>query len=700
MKKTFYLINILLICLASIVVASYLKVNNTWLKILSVILIISAAIGILIYGAIFKSRKNYLFTIPLVISIILMFVAQMFIVKNITSFYIILSICQILIITTLMLNFKFDIKNLLYIIAILIPILILTNLSYMFGYVDAFNRVLVNILMILMSTVLGLSISQLMKDKNTFNITFTIAAFVNLIYGFGLLVINQSNVTHKIIPIVSMIVYFIMLLFVVTTLFIDNTGLKKYEVKTKTTIVHCTSVLLMSLILVYTIISSFVSFNFISPKIYKEKFLNMVGNDLNIPIIEIYTQDNQQPQNKEDYVNCSFTISNCEDETHNFSVPMTKNYEDEGCVGIRLRGNSTKKARKRPYRIKFDEKQSLFGLKSNKSWVLLAEFYDQSYIRNYTAFTLADNFDNLDFTPTPHHVALMMNGEFKGLYLLCEQMDEKKGRANVDDDFNISTDKEFPFLVEMDLNAHMEGTTGVDNFYVESVDNHIELKFPKADERDATSSQDPVFDYIYEYINAVFTIMKTGKDMAVSFRDELVGLDDLVNINSIADYYLINEIMLNVDSAVKSIYMHKTKDGLMQFGPIWDFDLSLSTKLDAPFDKSYIEETEILWLAQNSTIYQYLFKSDVLYDGKTFYDIVVERFNNEKQSVIDTCNHLKEYKNIINNVALIDTRMWHGITGEYQFDTQYDYVRLFLLDRCEYLEKTFSLSHTEFLNLI
>ena len=54
-------------------------------------------------------------------------------------------------------------------------------------------------------------------------------------------------------------------------------------------------------------------------------------------------------------------------------------------------------------------------------------------------------------------------------------MDEKKGRANVDEDFDVSVDKEFPFLIEMDLNAYKEGVTGVDNFYVESVNNFCRI---------------------------------------------------------------------------------------------------------------------------------------------------------------------------------------------------------------------------------
>lgn len=700
MKKVVYFVQALLICAGLVVVGSYLRFGYNWLGILSTIFIVGIAVANLAYGIIFKSRKRYMFAIPLVMSIILALIANNFITTNPTAFLVLLSISQILMIGTVVCNSKFSIFNLIYVVVIAIPVLVLANSPYLFGYANAANRASINILMILMSAVFGLSISQLVKRQNGFNISFTLASFANLLYGLGVVVVKQSNVTHKVAPIVIVALVVVLLVYSISTMFINDANMEKSMLKPKTNITYAVSILLVALTIGYTIISNFVAFNFISPKIYKDKFLSMVGTELNIPIVEIYTQNNQEPQSKEEYVNCSFAISNCSEDKYNFSVPMTKNYEDDGCVGIRLRGNSTKKARKRPYRIKFDKKKSFFDLEANKSWVLLAEFYDQSYIRNYTAFTLADEFDNLDFVPTAHHVALMINGEFKGLYLLCEQMDEKKGRANVDNKFDISVDKEFPFLVEMDLMAFNEGVTGVDNFYVPSVDNHVEIKFPEADERDADAISDVVYDYIYEYINAVFTTMKTGEKVSVSFRSETVGLADLIDINSLADYYLVNEIMLNVDSGYKSIYMHKTKSGLLKFGPIWDFDLSLSTKLDAPFDKSYNEETEILWLAENSNIYQYMFNNDTLFDGKTFYQIVAERYDAEKQAIIKTCEHLKEYKSAIDNVALIDTRMWHGITGEFQYDMQYDYLRLFLMDRYTYLDKVFDLPYSEFLKLI
>ena len=463
---------------------------------------------------------------------------------------------------------------------------------------------------------------------------------------------------------------------------------------------HITSailILLSGFMSFYAFTGSMMWFNVASARITKEEFLSKVENNLNIPIVEISTQNNILPTNKEDYINCSFSLSNCENEEHNFSVNMAKSFDDDydnqNSVGIRLRGNSTMKARKRPYRIKFEEKQSVLGLTKNKSWVLLADYYDQSYIRNYTAFTLADSFDNLHFSPTPHHVALIMNGKFEGMYLLCEQMDENKGRAQVKEDFDVSTDTNFPFFVEMDLYAYNEGVTGVDNFYVEGI-NHVEIKYPEADERDATADQDIVYDYIYEYMNAVFTTMRTNEKVEVSFNSSPVGLEDLVDLDSAVDYYIVNEIMLNIDSAFKSIYFHKTKDGKLQFGPIWDFDFSMTTELVAPFEKSYIEGTESLWLTKNSVVFKHLIQNE------EFYNKVATRFNEKKDAILETCKHLKDYKDTIDSVALLDSQMWHGQTGLFQYDMQYDYVRLFLYDRYEYLTEVFAKPHSEFLTMV
>ena len=41
--------------------------------------------------------------------------------------------------------------------------------------------------------------------------------------------------------------------------------------------------------------------------------------------------------------------------------------------------------------------------------------------------------------------------------------------------------------------------------------------------------------------------------------------------------------------------------------------------------------------------------------------------------------------------------MWYGLTGDFEFDMQYDYVRLFVLDRKDYFDEIFELDHAAFL---
>jgi len=617
---------------------------------------------------------------------------------NFVTSIVLLLVCQVALILASVFKNKLNMADILYFVAVFLPVLLTVLLAPIFGFQNIFVKLLVCLYVLASSFAFAKSLSNFAYKKDSFNLFLLLSSIAFILFNIFVLLICFSNVSFKFESVLKAL-FFISQILVVWCSYIKfgESSKPRFFEKLKLNIKGVLFSTFSAFIICYTIISSLLCFNVASAKIFKDEFYNMVKDSLNIPVIEISTQYNELPKNKEDYVNCSFSISNCEDDQHNFSVNMASSFdnEDDGVdsVGIRLRGNSTKDAKKRPYRIKFEEKKSVMGLTKNKSWVLLADYYDQSYMRNYTAFAIADNFDNLNFSATPYHVALIINNEFKGLYLLCEQMDENKGRANVKEDFDVSVDTEFPFLVEMDEQAHKEGITGVDNFYVNYA-KPTEIKYPESDERGKTQTEDKVYDYIYEYINAVFKIINTGEKVAVSFRQNPVGLEDLVDIDSAVDYYLINEIMLNTDSTSKSIYMHKTKSGKLHFGPIWDFDFSMSTVFEVPYSKSHIEDVTNLHIAKQSTIFKKLMQTE------EFYNKIALRFNNLKANINNTLNTLKDYKNKIDNIALIDAQMWHGLTGEFQFDMQYDYVRLFLSERMQFLSDAFARTHTEFLQLI
>ena len=57
----------------------------------------------------------------------------------------------------------------------------------------------------------------------------------------------------------------------------------------------------------------------------------------------------------------------------------------DGAMEIKVRGNTTSSYPKRPWKIKLDKKTEMFGIPKSKHWVLLANYNDQSMLRNKLA---------------------------------------------------------------------------------------------------------------------------------------------------------------------------------------------------------------------------------------------------------------------------------------------------------------------------
>ena len=99
---------------------------------------------------------------------------------------------------------------------------------------------------------------------------------------------------------------------------------------------------------------------------------------------------------------------------------------------FKLRGNATATYNKKPYQIKLGNKTDLFGMGKSKTWILLANFMDESFLRNSIAFDIADTL-GLDYTPKSVFVNLFIDGEFNGLYQLTEKTQIGSNRINIFD---------------------------------------------------------------------------------------------------------------------------------------------------------------------------------------------------------------------------------------------------------------------------
>lgn len=336
-----------------------------------------------------------------------------------------------------------------------------------------------------------------------------------------------------------------------------------------------------------------------------------------LPIINIDTEG-QAVKSKTAYTDMSFSIENCEDEECNY-------YSKTG--GIRLRGNTTSVYDKKPYRIKFDKKLSLFGCDKAKSWVLLADYLDPSTLHNQAAFAImntanliSDN-DGMQFTPTAHKVNVYMNGEFLGLYTVCEQVQENDARMNIELD-EITADmtelKDFNFFVCLDKNSAYDDGAVEDETYITISENndepyYFEIKYP---EKSQFASED-------RFVSFIEQLKEYLKDIIGEFSADVLDVEAIkekVNINSLLDYAAIDQIMGERDHIWKSFNLYYVSEnyesasdgerGKLNFGPIWDYDWALYTEWTGHPNEYYtVDKT----LEFSNVFFKAISKNDELY---------------------------------------------------------------------------------------
>ena len=258
----------------------------------------------------------------------------------------------------------------------------------------------------------------------------------------------------------------------------------------------------------------------------------------NLPLMIINTKNYAEPTSLENYIDSTIIIVNENDIKLNQTA------------SIRLRGHSTSTRPKKPYKIKFKKSQNILGFSGKyKKWALLANHFDKSLIRNILAFKISE-IVGLQFTPRCEPVDIIFNGNFRGNYFICDQIEVKEGRVDIEEisDDDISGG----YLIEIDIRAIQEKKYFLTNKGIVG-----EIKYP--DEDDITKDQE---NYIKKYLN------KLEKS---SYNGDLRYLD----LPSFYKYFIIQEFCGDIDSMYSSFHCHKKKgDQKLYFGPVWDYDLS------------------------------------------------------------------------------------------------------------------------------
>lgn len=271
----------------------------------------------------------------------------------------------------------------------------------------------------------------------------------------------------------------------------------------------------------------------------------------NLPTVIINTLNAEEPYDKEHNIISTIKI-------------ISKNGSDilEADGETRLRGNNSITHPKKPYRIKFNKKQRPLDAPAKaKKWTLINNYGDKTLMRNMIAFDIARQ-AGMEYVPYIQPVDVILNGEYKGCYQLCDQIEVGEGRVPVNE--METTDNEGDaltggYLIEVDAYASSELS-----WFQSQKGIPVTIKSPDDDKITAQQKT-----YITDYFNRMESLAYSRY-----FDDPLRGYRTVLDTNSFLQHFIVGEVSGNTDT-YWSTYMYKKRgDALLYVGPVWDFDIA------------------------------------------------------------------------------------------------------------------------------
>jgi len=234
--------------------------------------------------------------------------------------------------------------------------------------------------------------------------------------------------------------------------------------------------------------------------------------------------------------------------------------DKETNIKIKIRGQSSKYYRKQSYKftsIKTDSTNNnikLLGLPKENDWILYAPYWDESLIRNNIVFQLWREMGY--YSPRTKYVELVVNNDYRGIYVLTEKIKIDKNRLNLNKLSKKDTSK-----------------TAITGGYVFKLDKGRKIYWP-------SEFAENGYSRCYYYVSPTYRNIndkqrKYINNYVSNFEKALyndINWNEYINEQSFIDFLIINELAKNIDSYRLSTYMSKDKNGKLEMGPIWDFD--------------------------------------------------------------------------------------------------------------------------------
>ena len=293
---------------------------------------------------------------------------------------------------------------------------------------------------------------------------------------------------------------------------------------------------------------------------------------------------------------------------------LTDTPADTGEVMIRVRGHSSRRFEKANYFIRFvnedgtNNPKEFLGMDSHHEWALHGPFLDKTLIRNYMWYNISGEI--MEYSPNVRFFELVLNGEYRGLYLAVETITAGKEGARLSLSVNKKDNTFSGYALRLDWgDTEEENKLYPFTNYTTIAKTQHELVYP------GTSNMTPE---LKEAIKDEFSLFEKSL-YSYDYNNERYGYKKYIDTASFVDYFLINELTCNYDAGALSTYIYKDTTGKYKMC-VWDFNSACDAYQERAMETDDFLLVSCLW-------FHMLFMDD------DFTDSVVKRYRELRKTV-------------------------------------------------------------------
>ncbi len=326
-------------------------------------------------------------------------------------------------------------------------------------------------------------------------------------------------------------------------------------------------------------------------------------------------------------------------------------------------GNSTWQQKKKSYNLQLSETADLLGMGSGNNWVLLANSFDESGLRNKIAFDFAKEI-GVEFAVDSEYVDLYIDNVYYGLYLLAEKIEVGENRVDITD-----LEKENKAVNEFAMSRYPMNEQNTDGKIIRGYDTAMD---PEDISGGYLFQVEHHYDRILEKKSVCYTdemdfsltspkYASTGQIEYLSLylqecENRLKNNDvSMIDVDSFAAYYLVHELFANTDNS--SIFFYKEADSVdrrLHLCCSWDYDLAMGNSWRYPD-----ANPEVLYRNSDNWF-------NYLYENEEFRKLLAQKY----QALLDgglleeVDSRLSEYGDQIGSSFAMDKLRWKNIPSD------------------------------------